>query len=126
MRQGRHRPLTLAVAGQLVQADRLQRAEVVEGGGGVQSRQQILGLFDVGPGKLAASSANRRVALFAQDLIILAKYEALYVNEWRAQGASSTPTPRSPETPPAAPCMRNRNHRANRAIGNGRGHKFAK
>src|SRR5208283_2242099 len=75
---------------------------------------------------LLPSSANRRVALFAQDLIILAKYEALYVNEWRARGASSTPTPRSPETRPAAPCMRNRNHRVNRAIGNGRGHKFAK
>src|SRR5580693_7784915 len=51
----RHRPLTFPVAGELVQSDRFQRAQIGQGSGAMQCREQFFRRLDVEPAKLAFS-----------------------------------------------------------------------
>src|SRR5271166_2853318 len=84
----RDRPLALAVGGQLVQADRLQRAQVSSAAAAFSAANKSSAFSTSNPANLLLpSSANRRVALFARDLsFAIVLRVSLYVNT-RGQAA---------------------------------------
>jgi hypothetical protein len=72
----RHRPLSFAVAFELVQPDAPQGAEIAERLGDVQSKQQFDRSIEIEPAKLVRTVAipDLRLAEFRQDLIMAKTY----------------------------------------------------